>query len=416
MFKKKGGKSYLEQFFHKHRFEMAVCTLVGTVVGAGVLGMPYVIAKAGFLYGSLLIFLVGLAFITLNLYVGEIVLRTKDQRQLTGYMEKYLGRHGKWMMTFVMMFGIYGAMTAYIIGEGETIKAIIGEPTFLLELFQWLPDILLSFLFTHFYSLLFFFIVALIIYRGVKAAGPAELIIISLLFVVVFIIGIYSFGNINVNYFSTFHPEFFFLPYGVILFSFIGAAAIPELQEELGKSGRKYMKKALIWGSVIPLILYFFFTVIIVGLVGLENFELLSANQRIATVALSVYANPVLGLCANIFAMFTMFTTFLTLGIALKEVYHYDYHLNEKWAFVLTLSLPLILALSNFTSFITVLAITGAVAGGLEGILVVLAYWKAKKFGDRKPEYSLKSPKFVGYILLVLFSVGILYQIWQNFF
>ena len=392
MHKKRGKKG----FFANHKFVMAVATLIGTIVGAGVLGIPYVIAKSGFLYGTILILLVGAAFLFLNLFTGEIVLRTKEQHQLTGYMEKYLGKWGKNLMMFSMVFGIYGALTAYLIGEGQVLKIIFGGPA-------WI------------YTLLFFAIVAIIIYKGVKAMGKVELVVISLLVVVVFLIGLLSYDKIDLSNLSTFHPAFFFLPYGVILFAFIGTASVPEMQEELENEKHK-LKKALIWGSVIPVLLYALFSFIVISIVGLNNFELLLPNERIATVALSVYANPTLGLFANIFAIFTMFTTFLTLGVALMEMYEYDYHLKKSMAFALTMFLPLGLALSGFTTFIATLGITGAIAGGVDGILIVLAYWKAKKLGDRKPEYSLRVSKLVGMVLILMFALGILYQLWQKFF
>jgi len=382
-------------FFANHKFGMATATLIGTIVGAGVLGIPYVIAKSGFVYGSLLILVVGAAFLFFNLFVGEIVLRTKGKHQLTGYMEKYLGKWGKNLMMFSMVFGIYGALTAYLIGEGQVLKQILGGPA-------WI------------YTLIFFVIVSVIIYRGVKAAGKVELVMIALLVVIVILIGALSYDKINISNLSTFNPAFFFLPYGVILFAFIGTASVPEMSEQL-ENEKKKLKKALVWGSTIPVFLYILFSFIIISIVGLGNFELLQPNERIATVALSVYANPTLGLFANIFAIFTMFTTFLTLGVALKEMYEYDYHLNKFLAFALTMFLPLGLALSGFTTFIATLGITGAVAGGVDGILVVLAYWKAKKFGNRKPEYSMRVPKIVGYVLILMFGVGIAYQLWQKF-
>ena len=298
-------------------------------------------------------------------------------------------------MMFSMVFGIYGALTAYLIGEGQVLKQILGGPA-------WI------------YTLIFFVIVSVIIYRGVKAAGKVELVMIALLVVIVILIGALSYDKINISNLSTFNPAFFFLPYGVILFAFIGTASVPEMSEQL-ENEKKKLKKALVWGSTIPVFLYILFSFIIISIVGLGNFELLQPNERIATVALSVYANPTLGLFANIFAIFTMFTTFLTLGVALKEMYEYDYHLNKFLAFALTMFLPLGLALSGFTTFIATLGITGAVAGGVDGILVVLAYWKAKKFGNRKPEYSMRVPKIVGYVLILMFGVGIAYQLWQKF-
>ncbi|MEW5896379.1 MAG: aromatic amino acid transport family protein [Nanoarchaeota archaeon] len=391
MLKKRGAPKQYTGFFAKHRLAIATATLMGTIIGAGVLAIPYVVAKSGFLLGLLMILFIGGAFVLLNLSTGEIVLRTKGQHQLTGYVGKYLGPWGKKLMTLSMSLGIYGALTAYLIGEGQVLKALFGGPSII-------------------YSLLFFALVAVIVYRGVKATGKAELIIICLLFVVVFLIGIFSFRQINPANFTTFNPAHFFLPYGVILFAFVGTAAIPELQEEL-ENEKKKMKTALIVGSLIPIVLYIIFTVVVIGLVGLDNFELLQPNERIATVALSAYAHPLLGFLANIFAAFSMLTTFLALGTALTEMYAYDYRLNRKLAFALVMVVPLIIALSGLATFIAILGFIGAVVGGLDGILIVLALWKAKKKGDRKPEYSMKYSHAYGALLVMLFVFGILYKI-----
>ncbi len=376
---------------------MAITTLIGTIVGAGILGIPYVIAKAGVLYGFFIILLIGIAFIFLNLFAGEIVLRTKGKHQLTGYAEKYLGAKGKVVMLIALFINIYGALTAYLIGEGATIHAVLGVGTPLL------------------YTLIFFAVMVFIIYKGVKATGKAELILISLLFLVVLALGIFSFDQISLTNFTSFDPLHFFLPYGVILFAFMASPALPEMAQVLGNQKHR-MKKAIIIGSVIPIFLYMIFSLIIVGLVGLPQFEALLPNERIATIALSIYSQPILGLFANLLAIITMLTSFLALGLALVDAYRYDYDFPHWAAILLTFSFPLIIVLFNLTTFISVLGVTGAIAGGLDAILIVLIYWKAKKLGERKPEYSLKTPKFVGMFLIALFVVGIIYQIFSTFF
>lgn len=398
MFKKRGETKEYVGFFARNRLIIAITTLIGTIVGAGILGIPYVIAKAGFLYGLLLIVLMGTAFVFLNLFTGEIVLRTRKQFQLSGYANKYLGSTGKKIMTFSMGVVIYGALTAYLIGEGATWHSILGFGSPLL------------------YSLIFFVMATIIVYKGIKTTGKAELLLIGLLFFVVLLMGIFSFDKISAHNLDTkFNPAFFFLPYGVILFALMGSPGIPEMQEVLGKN-RKLLKKAIILGSTIPVVLYIFFTVIIVGIVGLENFELLEPNQRIATIALQIYTQPLLGFFANLLAVLAMFTSYLTLGTALTEVYEYDYKLSRKVAFLLTFPLPLLIVLLNLTTFFTVIGISGAVAGGLEGILIILMFWKAKLLGDRKPEYTLKPHRILGIILMLMFAAGIVYQIWTNLF
>lgn len=392
MFRKRGAPVEYKGFFQQHRLAIATATLIGTIVGAGILGIPYAVAKAGFLYGFLLIVGVGLAFLFLNLFLGEIVLRTKGQHQLPGYAGKYLGVWGKRLMAFSMLIGLYGALTAYLIGEGITLHTLLGVGSPLL------------------YILIFFSIVSFIIIRGIKATGKAELLLISLLFVVIFLIGFFSYAEIKAENLSTTNLAEIFLPYGVILFAFVGIPAIPLLQEELGQEKEK-LKKAILIGSIIPIVLYLLFTAIIVGIVGLDQFELLAPNQRIATIALSLYSQPLLGFFANVLAVLAMFTSFLTIGTALTEIYQYDYGISRRIAILLTLFVPFLLTLFNVTTFISILAIAGSIGGGLDGILLVLMYWKARLHGNRIPEYSLGPMKLVGILLVVMFALGLLYSL-----
>lgn len=389
MFKKKGDQEDLG-FFGRNKLAMAIATLMGTIIGAGILGIPYVVAKTGFVYGLIIMVVLGVAFLFLNLFMGEVVLRTKKQHQFPGYAEKYLGKWGKRITTVSMLIGLYGALIAYLIGEGATLYALFGFGSPLL------------------FTLIFFLITSSIIYLGMKATGKVELILVVLLFLVVSLIGIFSFKNINWSYLAHFNLANIFIPYGVIVFAYVGLPSIPELQEVLGSERRK-MKKAIIIGSTVPIVLYLLFTLVIIGLVGLDNFELLQPNEKIATIALSIYSHQLLGIFANLLAMLSMFTSFLTIGIALKEIFEYDYGFSKNLSLFFTLSVPLVVALFNFTSFITVLGITGTIAGGLDGILIILMYWKAKLLGDRNPEYSMGKHYVLGTLLMVMFGLGILY-------
>ena len=390
MFTKRGSAE--KGFLSKHKTLLAIATLVGTIVGAGILAIPYVVAKSGFLFGLIITVILGLSFLLLNLMTGEIVLRTHQQHQLTGYAEKYLGPWGKRLMMFSMVFGTYGALTAYLIGEGESLRAI----------FRWGNPL--------WYSILFFIIAFFIIYRGVKAAGKAELILIGVLLSIVVLIGVFSYQNVQISNLTYLNWAKFFAPYGVILFALMGMPSVPEMQEVLEREKQK-MKKAIIIGSIIPIVLYILFAFFVVGLIGLENFELLQPNQKIATVALSIYSSPILGLFANIIAVLSMFTSFLTLSIALIEMYEYDYIFPRSAALVLTFSVPLLITLFSLSTFIPIIAITGAIAGGVQSILIIFTFWKAKIKGERAPEYSLSVYKTIGSLLILLFGAGVVLEL-----
>lgn len=385
-------KKEVPTFFSRNRFAIAIATLMGIIVGAGILGIPYVIAKAGYLYGLIIIVLIGLAYVFLDLFYGEVVLRTKKQHQLPGYAEKYLGRTGKIIASIAMPLAVYGALTAYLIGVGQASFAI----------FKWGAPLL--------YTLIFFIVCTIIVIGGIKAMGKAELFFIPLLVLVVIVIGVVSFSRLDYSSFVPWDMRYSFLPYGVLIFAFMGFAGIPEVREVLGTDTKK-MKKVIIISALIPIVLYTLFAFIVIGAVGAANFDLLQPNERIATVALSMYSHPLLGILANILAILAMFTSFLTNAIALKEVYHYDYKLRPLPSIFLTLIVPLLIACFGLTTFLAVLGFTGAVSGGLEGILVILMYWKARLLGDRKPEYALGKQRVLGTLFFLMFLFGIIYSV-----
>ncbi len=377
----------LKNFFKKEEIEAeAIAVLVGTIIGAGVLGIPYVIAQSGFLLGTLMIIFLGFAVLMINLFIGEITLRTKGTHQLTGYAEKYLGKNGKRLMTITMILGTYGALIAYIIGEGETLAAIFNGSPFL-------------------FSLMFFAIMSFIVFIGLKMIKKIELILSLIVLTIIIIISLVSFNQINLANLATINFSKIFLPYGVILFAFLGAAAIPEMKVVLQKK-KKDLKKAIIIGSLIPLIAYFIFAAITIGVTGTQTTE-------IATIGLGKVLGQNMVLFGNIFAIFAMATSFLTLGLALKWMFHYDYNLNKTLAWALTCIIPLTAFLLGIKSFIKTIGITGAIAGGLEGLLIIGMFMKARRKGDRKPEYQLKRNLFIAILLGLVFIGGIIYTIYN---
>jgi len=370
---------------NKHIIE-GVATLTGTIIGAGVLGMPYIIAKAGFLTGAITLLALGIMVIFMYLYLGEIVLRTKGNHQLTGYAEIYLGGWGKKLMFLTMLVGIYGALAAYLIGSSEILSKFLGGAQG-----NWL--------------MAYFLIIASIIYFGLKWVEKCEVFLGIFLFIIILLITFTAMGHVEISNLSEFSISRLFMPYGVILFAYLGMAAIPEMKEEMA-SNLKDMKKAVVIGATIPIAIYFLFSLAVVGSVGLEKFNSLDANDRIATIALSSIVGEKIFLVGNLFAVLAMTTSFLVLGVALKEMFIFDYRLSHNKAWILTMAIPLIIVMLGFTNFIEALSLTGIFAGGIEGILIVLMALNAKKLGNRKPEYAIPINLPAAIILILVFVAG----------
>jgi len=391
----KRGRSFL-------KFSEAITTLVGTIIGAGVLAIPYAMMKAGFLTGLLNITILSISVIFLYLYIGEIVLRTKGNYQLTGYAQRYLGNKGKKIMTLSMILGIYGALTAYLLGIGQSIATIFGLENHIIKFFGISLPLNIGF------SLLFFIFGTFVIYLGVKSVGKSELVLSSTVILIVLCISLLLLPTIKIRNIINFNIYKIFLPYGVILFALAGAVAIPEMKEEL-ENKKRLLKKAIVIGTLIPIILYIIFSLAVVGNCG-------DSTSEIATICIGDKFGFLMLLFGNIFAIFAMSTSFLTLGLALKEMYNYDYCINKKLSLILACFIPLILffLLLFFIKqerFFNTIGLTGGIAMTLEGIMIVLMFKKAKKRGNRKPEYEIKRTALISVFLIIIFLLGMLYTI-----
>lgn len=366
----------------------AVATVVGMIIGAGILGIPYVISEAGFLTGILIIIFLGAVVTLLYLYMGEIILRTHGDHQLSGYAEKYLGKTGKLLMTLSFVVLIYGALTAYLIGEGQVLSTLLGGNYV-------------------FYMLVFFVFAAALVYAGLKTVGRSELVMnIIMVFIILVIIGILI-PHIKAPNLAHFNITKFFIPFGVILFSLLGLPALPEAKELL-KNKEKYLKKVIIISMSIVIFVYILFAAVVVGSVGPAKFAALSPNERIATVALGNIAGSNVFLFANIFAVVAMATSFLAVALASKEMFVFDFKLNHKFAWFLTCFIPLGIALSNVTNFIQVMSIVGIIIGIFDVVLVVAMAHRAKRLGKRKPEYQIKMHPLISAFLIAVFLIAVL--------
>jgi len=361
----------------------ATATLVGCTIGAGILGIPYVVSRSGFLTGVIDIVLIGILMLVAHLYLGEVVLRTKGNHQLTGYAKKYTGKLGRFFMIIYMVFAIYGAMTAYLIMSGEFLGLLLNGSPF-------------------FYSMLVFAIMAIMIYLGLEVIEKSELVMMFLFIGVLFVIVALCLPSVNINNLRGLNVSNFFIPYGVVLFAFLGEVAIPEMVEEL-RENRKELRKSIIIGGLIPIVIYILFSLAIVGVSGVNT-------SKDSMTGLIHFINPVVVKVGMIFGILTMLTSFLALGLALKEMFIYDFKLEKILAWFLTMFIPLFIFVSGVRNFIEVLSVTGALTGGVVGVLIVLMHRNASLKGDRKPEFVIKQSLVVDVLLILLFAFGIIHQ------
>ncbi len=358
----------------------ATAVLVGAVIGAGIFGLPYVINQIGFLPGLIYLFFLAGMVLLLNLLYGEVVLRTAGDHQLSGYAAIYLGGWGKLVATLAIFVSAYGALLAYLIKTGEFLNLIFPGTS---------PVI---------FSLFFFVCASTALFFGLRSISFLEGLLVSLLLALIGLLSLLGIGEIQLAHFSPPNLDFLFLPYGVILFAFFGASVIPEMEEIL-RSQPEQLKKAIVWGSLIPLLVYLLFSSVVVGISGP-----LTSDDAISGL-IGLLPDWIVHLGAFL-GVLTMTTSYLALGYVLREVWFRDFQLARLAAFVLAILPAWLLFLAGAKNFIQVLGITGALMGGLEGVLIIVLFHRAQKVGQRQPAYSLRLPSFLLAALAMIFLIG----------
>ena len=369
-------------------FYYAVAALAGTMVGVGVFGIPFSFAKSGFWVGTGFLVAIGLITVLLDLMYGEVILRTQRPHQITGYTEMYLGGAFKKVIFFALALVFYSALLIYTILAGEFLNNIFSSVVYIS------PTV---------YSLVFFFLMSFLVLAGIKRFSWLELVLAALFSLVIVAILVVGWPSINFTNFSGIQPEFWFLPYGILLFAFAGFSAVP-IQRELLGDKEHLLRKAIIFAVAFVGLLYFIFAFTVVGISG-------DVTTPEAISGLYEFLGGKIVFLGSLFGILAVSTSFLMLGSAFMETFTLDYGISKKMAWLLTIVPPFILFLGGLRTFIDIMSLAGSVAIGLEGIILILVYVKAKSKGDRVPEYSLELPRFIYYFLMLVFLAGIAYSI-----
>jgi len=367
------------------KFYVAVSILVGTTIGAGVLGIPFVASRVGFFVALAYIITLGLIILLVNLYLGEVVLRTKKDHQIAGYAKKYFGKPGRVFTEFAVIFGVYSALVAYMLGMGESLSFLFFNNTSYGIYMGILTGLVMS---AFLWSGL----------EGLKKFERFGVSIIILLFVSIFLVFV---KDVRIENLVTLDMAHIFLPFGVVLFALTSFHAIPEINLVI-KKDKKLMKKILITGTIVSIVLYAFFTLVVVGSQGAQTPE-------VATLAL--------GTLFIFLGILTMFTSYLALGNALDENFRIDDRMSRVRSWFFSALVPILIFVfiktlaGDFFSFTKILSIGGVVSGGLIAIMSLLMAKRAKKHGDRKPEYSIPLNKGIIGIISLVFILAVVREI-----
>jgi len=340
----------------------ALAVLIGTQIGAGVLGLPYAAKDVG-LIPSILV-LVGIML--LMLFTARIILYFSAKlggAQLSTMAKKTLGRGGGLVMFLSLIIMGFGALLAYIAGIGNVFAALFGVS----------PQV---------GAIVFWVFASLVIYLGLEASGKSELamgLVMLFLFMSVGAVLLPKGRLENAMYSNT---SSLWTIIGVSIFALGCHSVIPDVYKGLGSY--EETKRLLTWAFVIPTAIYALFMASFLLVFGRDT-------PQIATQALESLFGRVGFLVGNLIPLFAITTSYIGFGLAqLSNIEEY-LGLDRKLAWAITVIPPLIVYLLGVGDFVSVLGIAGNTGDLLAFIVLPLALYITHKLGFASVEGEVEA-------------------------
>ena len=367
------------------RFLEGVFILAGMIIGVGMFAIPFSFAAAGFWLGALELAALSCLVVILHLLYGKIVLVTPEFHRMPGYVRHYLGRRAEMVSWASTLFGTVGTLVAYLAVGALFLQNILSSVFPGAGVFSYVVFLALT--------------VSAITFFPLKKEAHINGILTIFEIAFIALLAFFLLPKISPAHLHGFHPQNIFIPYGVLLFALSGGSVIPDVITVLGR-GKKRVTRAIVAGSLIPAILYFFFAFGVVGVSGRATTSEAIAGLRSVIGERIVFLGSVAGFLA-------VLTSFIALSANFQALLRLDMKIPRRAAWLGASVIPFFLYTAGFQNFIVIIGVVGAVAFGVDSALFLLMGRKiAKKQGGRG-----LIPPWANYSILAIIIVGILAEL-----
>lgn len=332
----------------------ALAVLVGTQIGAGVLGLPYAASKVGLipalgvLIGVMLLML-GTAFIVLKFSARM------DGAQMSTVANRTLGKAGGWLMYLSITLMSFGALLAYVAGMGQVFASLFG-----------ISETVGGFV--------FWVLASLVVYHGLEASGKTELvmsyIMLALFIGVTFMLvphaklenGLYSdlSGILSIT--------------GVAIFALGCHTIIPDVYKGLGSYEKT--RKVVVLAFLIPTVVYAVFMASFLLVFGRNTPE-------VATLGLQELYGRLGWLVGNLIPLLAITTSYIGIALAQQSNSEEFVRLKRSYAWALTVVPPAVVYFAGVRNFADVLAFAGDTGDMLAFIVLPVLMWLAHRLRGR---------------------------------
>ena len=324
--------------------------IAGTGIGSGVMAIPYLVKSAGAV-GGLLAFAAAFALsVFMHCLAADMVINS-GEHEITRIFSRLM-LQGKWRRPLELLFFVLAALmltanlSAYILGGAEVLCALLPIPTAAGKL-------------------LFFAVAALPVMLGLRAIGMGEKWLVAAIGVLLTVMTALTLTKAEGTLPLRGSLRAALGVFSMLMFSLTALFAVPELARGMHNNARR-MKSAIFGGLSANLVVCL--------LICVSAIAASEEVTKMAAVGLHDALGPVVGVCAGLFVLLAMLTSFFVLAFSLTGIVSAQFH-AKRWLCFAAATLPALLAaFIPSASFANMAKVAGGIISLLIFMLLIPAY------------------------------------------
>lgn len=327
--------------------------ICGTGIGSGVMAIPCLIKSAGVI-GGLLAFAAAFALsAVMHCLTADMVINSGEHeipRIFSCLLPPGKRKRQAELLFFVLTALMLTAnISAYILGGAEVLCALLPVPVTAGKL-------------------LFFAAAALPVMLGLRAVGMSEKWLVAAIGVLLAVITAFALTKAEGTLPQCGSLRAALGAFSMLMFSLTALFAVPELARGMHNNARR-MKSAIFGGLSANLVVCLLICV-----------SAIAASEEItkmAAVGLHDALGPVVGVCAGLFVLLAMLTSFFVLAFSLTGIVSAQFH-AKRWLCFAAATLPALLAaFIPSASFADMAKVAGGIISLLISVLLIPSYCRS---------------------------------------
>lgn len=372
----------------------------GTTIGAAMLALPVSTGAAGFIPSLILFFLYWVFMTYTALLMLEVNLWMGTNTNLISMARQTLGKGGEAVSWVIYLFLLYALTTAYIAGSGSIIADLV------LFLTGYQLDPILG-------SIPLFLAFGFFVYKGTKLVDYVNRTLMIGLAVAYAAMALFITPYVKLEFLAYRDWKYLLMGVSIAATSFGYHIIIPSLTHYFDRDV-KQLKRAILIGSVIPLIVYMLWEFLTLGIIphegphGLLEGYIRGANS--ANLLAESLSNPSLSMLAWFFSLCAIITSFLGVSLSLSDFLADGFKIEKTrpgriLLYILTFTPPLLITLIDPRAFLSALEYAGAFGVvTLLGLLPALMVWRGRYHKGLSSTFKAPGGK-IALVLAIVFSL-----------